>query len=69
MEEQIVIQENTQSPAEQSPKSKKKQKFKELSKFWKITVICLTVTTLVALGAAIGYFMVNVYPLFGLMGV
>ncbi len=69
MDEQIVIQKNDQSPAEQSPKGKKKQKFKELSKFWKITVIGLTVTTLVALGAAIGYFMINIYPLFGLMGV
>lgn len=66
MDEQNVIQEN---PAEQSPKGKKKLKFKDLSKFWKITVIGLTVTTLAALGAAIGYFAVNIYPLFGLMGV
>lgn len=69
MDEQIVIQENPQSPAEQNLKKKKKLKFKELSRFWKITVIGLTVTTLVALGAAIGYFTVNIYPLFGLMGV
>ena len=32
MDEQIVIQENPQSPAEQNPIKKKKLKFKELSK-------------------------------------
>ncbi len=66
MEEQIVMQEN---PAEQNPKGKKKLKFRELSKFWKGMVIGLTLTTLAALGAVIGYFMVNIYPLLGLMGV
>lgn len=66
MEEQTVMQEN---PSEQNPKGKKKLKFKELSKFWKGMVIGLTLTTLAALGAAIGYFMVNIYPLLGLMGV
>ena len=48
---------------------KKKLKFKELSKFWKGMVIGLTLTTLASIGAAIGYFMANIYPLLGLMGV
>lgn len=66
MEEQVV---NQNSSAEQSPKGKKKLKFKELSKFWKCMVIGLTITTLAAVGAAIGYFMENIYPLLSLMGV
>lgn len=66
MEEQVVNQSNS---AKKSPKGKKKLKFKELSKFWKCIVIGLTITTLAAIGAAIGYFMENIYPLFGLMGV
>lgn len=66
MDKQIVAQQNS---TEQNTKGKKKLKFKELSIFWKITVICLTVTTFAAIGAAIGYFMVNIYPLLGLMGV
>lgn len=53
----------------QNPKVKKKLKFKELSRFWKGTVIGLTLTTLAAISAVIGYFMVNIYPLLGLMGV
>lgn len=53
----------------QNPKGKKKLKFKELSRFWKGMVIGLTLTTLAAISAAIGYFMVNIYPLFDLMGV
>lgn len=53
----------------QNPKGKKKLKFKELSRFWKGMVIGLALTTLGAVGAAIGYFMVNLYPLLGLMGV
>lgn len=66
MDEQVVIQEN---PTQKNPKGEKKLKFKELSKFWKGMVIGLTLTTLAALGAVIGYFMVNIYPLLGLMGV
>lgn len=53
----------------QNPKCKKKLKFKELSRFWKGMVIGLTLTTLAAISAAIGYFMVNIYPLLDLMGV
>ena len=46
-----------------NPKGKKKLKFKGLSSFWKGMVIGLTLTTLAAAGAAIGFFMVNIYPL------
>ena len=66
MEEQVF---NQKRSAEQSPKEKKKQKFKELSTFWKGMVIGLSLSTIVAIVAAIGYFMENIYPLFGLMGV
>lgn len=69
MDEQMVFQQNDQSPAEQSPKGKKKQKFKELSTFWKGMVIGLSLTTIIAFGLAIGYFMENIYPLLNLMGV
>ena len=50
-------------------KEKKKQKFQELSTFWKGTVIGLSISTIVAIVAAIGYFMENIYPLLSLMGV
>ncbi len=66
MEKQIAIQ---KSNTKQNSESKNKLKFKELSKFWKGMIIGLTLTTLAFLGAAIGYFMVNIYPLLGLMGV
>ena len=66
MEEQVFSQ---KSSAEQSSKGKKKQRFKELSTFWKGVVIGLSLSTIVAIGAAIGYFMENIYPLLGLMGV
>lgn len=63
MDRQIV---NSKS---RTPKCKKKLKFKELSRFWKGMVIGLTITTLAAISAAIGYFIVNIYPLLNLMGV
>lgn len=66
MDKQIDI---PKSHTKQNTKSKKKLKFNELSRFWKGMVIGLTLTTLVAISAAIGYFMVNIYPLLGLMGV
>ena len=66
MQEQVF---NQKSSAEQSPKGQKKQKFKELSTFWKGMVIGLSLSTITAIAAAIGYFMENIYPLFGLMGV
>lgn len=66
MDKQTAVQ---KSHTKQDPKSKKKLKFKELSRFWKGMVIGLTLTTLAAAGAAIGFFMVNIYPLLGLMGV
>lgn len=66
MEEQVFHQ---KSSAEQSPKEKKKQKYKELSTFWKGMVIGLSLSTIAAVAAAIGYFMENIYPLLGLMGV
>lgn len=66
MEEQVFHQ---KSSAEQSSKEKKKQKFKELSTFWKGMVIGLSLSTIAAIVAAIGYFMENIYPLLGLMGV
>lgn len=53
----------------QNPKCKKKLKFKELSRFWKGLVIGLTIAMFAAISAAIGYFMVNIYPLLNLMGV
>lgn len=46
-----------------------KEKNKELSKFWKIAVIGLFVTTLTALGAAIGHFIVNIFRCSVLCGV
>lgn len=52
----------------QNQKCRKKLKFKELPRFWKGMVIGLTLTTLAAFSAAIGYFMVYIYPLLGLMG-
>ena len=66
MEEQVF---NQKSSARPSPKEKKKQKFKDLSTFWKGMVIGLSLSTIVAIAAAIGYFMENIYPLLGLMGV
>lgn len=61
MEEQVVIQENS--------KSKKKLKFKELSKLWKGMVIGLVALTILSFSLAIGYFMVNIFPLLNIMGV
>lgn len=61
MEEQVVIQENQ--------KGKKKLKFKELSKFWKGMVIGLVALTILSFSVAIGYFMVNIFPLLNIMGV
>ena len=66
MDNRIDIQ---KSHKKHDSKGKKKLKFKELSKFWKGMVIGLTLTTLASIGAAIGYFMVNIYPLLDLMGV
>ncbi len=66
MDKQTAVQRNR---TKQNPEGKKKIKFKELSRFWKGMVIVLTLTTLAAAGAAIGFFMVNIYPLLGLMGV
>lgn len=60
---------NQKSSAELSPKGKKKQRFKELSTFWKGMVIGLSLTTIAAIAAAICYFTENIYPLLGLMGV
>ena len=53
---------NQKCSAKQTLKEKKKQKFQELSTFWKGTVIGLSISTIVAIVAAIGYFMENIYP-------
>ena len=60
---------NQKCSAKQTLKEKKKLKFQELSTFWKGTVIGLSISTIVAIVAAIGYFMENIYPLLSLMGV
>lgn len=49
-------------------KTKKKLKFKELSKFWKGMVVSLTFSTLAFFLMAIAYFVIYIYPLFNLMG-
>lgn len=66
MDKQIAVQ---KKHTKQNSESKNKLKFKELSRFWKGMVIGLTLTTIAAVGVAIGYFMANIYPLLGLMGV
>lgn len=66
MNEQII---NQESVDKESQKIKNKQKFKELSPFCKIMVVSLPIIAILAISAAITYFIIYIYPLLEIMGV
>lgn len=66
MNEQII---NQESVDKESQKIKNKQKFRELSPFWKIMVVSLPIIAILAISATITYFIIYIYPLLEIMGV